>query len=543
MNWKAPLYFLLCFLPCAVWCQEKIQTIVPRHAIQVGEAFQVQYVSFDKVSMIQSPDFGNDFQLVSGPRFYLGSTVINNTKTEVRNFSYTLVPLRKGRLVVKGATFVNDNKKTRCADAVVLVQFNPDDEPAISALPAGQEVFIEAVTSKKECFIGEPVVATFTLFSRLSSAAEIIKNPGFYGFSVVDMPGALEKAQSVESRGGNFYNTHILRKVQLYPAQSGTLVIDEMRVNSAVELMNPLTGVFTTSEKLVSSKPLSVRVKPLPQQAKNLSGAVGDFSIYAYLITNELESGKTGRLVITLNGQGNFLQIDAPEIQWPAGVEVFTGPITENLNAEMLPVEGSRRYEYNFMADSAGRFAIPPVLFTYFHPADKKYKTVTTDTLHFTVSRAGTESGAEIAEQFGRPKNYVLPAITLAVLAGMGMFLLQRKRKRTAAAVDPVPSYADRVRSVPGGGYLQLQQVLYEFIKKQCGLSHLSRPDMDRHAKACLANPDGFLEIWEECERVQYYNAQPEIDFEILRQQALAVVGLLGDRGETSADTKPEGGR
>lgn len=526
MNWKALLYFLLCFLPAAAWGQEKVQTIVPQQAIQVGEAFQVQYISFDKVSMIQSPDFGKDFQLVSGPRFYLGSTVINNTKTEVRNFSYTLVPLRRGRLLVKGATFINDNKKIRCADAVVLVQFNRDDQPAISALPAGQEVFIEAVTTKKECYIGEPVVATFTLFSRLSSAAEIIKNPGFYGFSVVDMPGALEKAQSVESRNGNFYNTHILRKVQLYPAQSGTLVIDEMSVNNTVELMNPLTGVFTTTEKLVSSRPLSIQVRPLPQQAKNLSGAVGDFSIYGYLITNELESGKTGRLVITLNGKGNFLQIDAPDIEWPAGVEVFNGPITENLNAEVLPVEGSRRYEYNFMTDTTGRFVIPPVLFTYFHPPDKKYKTVTTDSLHFTVTRAGNATDAAAGTQSGRSKNYMVPAVVLAVLAGAAVFLLRRRNpKSKMAPAAAALSYTDRIKWVPDGGYLQLQQVLYEFIKKQCGLSHLSRSDMERQARTCLAEPDAFMAIWEECERVQYYDAEPEIPFESLRQQAVAIVG------------------
>lgn len=530
MKWKAPLYFLLCFLPRAAWCQEKVQTIVPQQAIQVGEAFQVQYVSFDKVSMIQSPDFGKDFQLVSGPRFYLGSTLINNIKTEVRNFSYTLVPLRKGRLVVKGATFLNDSRKIRCADAVVLVQINDDDQPAISALPAGQEVFIEAATSKKECYIGEPVVATFTLFSRLSSAAEIIKNPGFYGFSVVDMPGALEKAQSVESRGGNFYNTHVLRKVQLYPAQSGKLLIDEMTVNNTVELMNPLTGVFTTTEKIVSSKPMAIQVKPLPQQAKNLSGAVGEFSIFGYLITSELESGKTGRLVITLNGKGNFLQIDAPEIAWPAGVEVFNGPITENLNAEALPVEGSRRYEYNFMSDSAGRFAIPPVLFTYFHPPDKKYKTVNTDTLHFTVAQVGAGADAETGKQSGRSKNYVVPAVLLALLAGAGVLVVQRKgrKSRTAPALS-VPSYADKIRSVPDGGYLQLQQLLYEFVKKQCGLLHLSRPDMERHAKACLVEPEAFMAIWEECEQVQYYNAQPELPFETLRQQAMAVIEKMTD--------------
>jgi hypothetical protein len=43
------------------------------------------------------------------------------------------------------------------------------------------------MVDRRTCFVGEPVVATFKLFSRLQSKSEIIKNPGFYGFSVNDM--------------------------------------------------------------------------------------------------------------------------------------------------------------------------------------------------------------------------------------------------------------------------------------------------------------------------------------------------------------------
>src|SRR5688572_2227325 len=99
----ACLYFLLLgLMPFMGMGQQKVQTLVPHQVIAVGEAFQVQFISMEEALMIQSPDFGKNFQLVSGPRIYHGITTTNNIRSVIQNFSYTLVPLRTGRLVVKG---------------------------------------------------------------------------------------------------------------------------------------------------------------------------------------------------------------------------------------------------------------------------------------------------------------------------------------------------------------------------------------------------------------------------------------------------------
>ena len=46
---------------------------------------------------------------------------------------------------------------------------------------------MKVLVDKRVCFVGEPVTAIFKLYSRLESKSDIVKNPGFYGFTVQDM--------------------------------------------------------------------------------------------------------------------------------------------------------------------------------------------------------------------------------------------------------------------------------------------------------------------------------------------------------------------
>ena len=57
---------------------------------------------------------------------------------------------------------------------------------------------MKVLVDKKVCFVGEPVTATFKLYSRLESKSDIVKNPGFYGFTVQDMINLDNRLTAVE---------------------------------------------------------------------------------------------------------------------------------------------------------------------------------------------------------------------------------------------------------------------------------------------------------------------------------------------------------
>lgn len=50
-----------------------------------------------------------------------------------------------------------------------------------------RNLFIRVEADKTSCFVGEPVVATYKLYTRLKSESNIVKSPAFNGFSVVEL--------------------------------------------------------------------------------------------------------------------------------------------------------------------------------------------------------------------------------------------------------------------------------------------------------------------------------------------------------------------
>ena len=86
------------------------------------------------------------------------------------------------------------------------------------------------------------------MYSRLESKSDIVKNPGFYGFTVHDMVNLADKQVSTEKVNGKFFDVHTIRKVQLYPLQAGVFTIDAMEVKNKVEFSRSIVNKKTEQE-------------------------------------------------------------------------------------------------------------------------------------------------------------------------------------------------------------------------------------------------------------------------------------------------------
>ncbi|HEX2606070.1 MAG TPA: BatD family protein, partial [Flavisolibacter sp.] len=294
---------LLLFVPLslAVWGQ-RIQTILPAQPVVLGTAFQVQYVITDpaEITNINTPDF-DSFRLVSGPNYYKGNAMTDGRMQPIENITYTLVPLREGNLRVGGITASFKTSEEKSKDGIVVVVppakasfsarssytdislYAPSSKKDLQKL-VDQNLFIKAEVSKKSCFEGEPVVVTFKLYSRLQSSSEAVKSPAFYGFSVIDLVNLDEAHAAVETIDGKVFNTSVLRQVQLYPVQSGTLTIDPMYVQNEIEFNDSVQNKKITIAKELVTKPVTILVNPLPdKRPDNFTGAVGRFAMDARL--------------------------------------------------------------------------------------------------------------------------------------------------------------------------------------------------------------------------------------------------------------------
>ena len=410
--------------------QPVIRTVIPEKAATVGESFRIQFVveNSNINQRFDAPDFFG-LKIIRGPEVYSGSQYIKGKKTEITNYVYTIVADRTGEyrispavvklngLIYPGNEFIisviqkdksGGSKKEDNTSGYVLM---PGEDPYKKI---AENLFVKLFVDRRTCFVGEPIVATFKLFSRLQSKSEIIKNPGFYGFSVNDMISLDDRVKETERVNGKDFDVHTIRKVQLYPLSAGDFTIDEMKIDNRVEFsrsmvikkteqeisegvlykydsvgsrhaLSPGAEVFETS---LNTETVAIKVNPLPLKNKpaDFNGATGNFTIKATLDKSRLEKNEEGFLIIRIEGFGNFTQVTAPRIDWPKELEGFEPAITDLFDNRNVPLSGSRVFRYPFISSAPGTWIIPSVRFSFYNTDSNKYRSISTGSNRVTVS-------------------------------------------------------------------------------------------------------------------------------------------------------------
>ena len=547
--------------------QVELKTVVPTQPLIAGESFQIQYVlTGSEKAFIGVPSLSGNFKIISGPIEYSGTTILESKVIPVRNSVYTVVATRPGKFVVSGTYAVINGHVfySKNNNVTIIEKDNPlqNQESTLSEyyLRTGEDpyvkirknLFVKVLVSKRSCFIGEPLLATFKLYSRLESKSDIVKNPGFYGFSVYDMVNLSDKEMITEKINGQLFDVHTIRKVQLYPLQAGMFTLDPMQINNKVEFSRSTVskkpeqeiaeGVLGKSETAIpedgvevyeteiSTEPVTINVKSLPDknQPLNYNGATGNFSITSMLTKNNLSKNEEGIVEIIISGKGNFIQISAPVIQWPAGIESFESFGKDSLDNTTIPLTGSRTFRYPFICTAPGSYQIPVVGFSFFDTDSNLYKTITTKKVEVIVSNEDRKSMviveqknsiAEKSEKPARTAGIVVVSVVLLVLLYWTVRKKEPEKLTEATKLTEklsienllVPAYA--ASSVEGNQfYITLYEVIWNFAAEQFGLSgsemnkqtlgvRLNETNMDSNIKEKL-----YI-VLEECEAAMFTNA------------------------------------
>lgn len=577
-------FFIFVFMLAALQQQgQTLKTIVPQLPVLVGESFRVQYILEDAESpSILIPPAFKDFRLIAGPDTYSGSITTLHGIKKVKNSVYTLVALKPGRFRVEGARVTINGKLVRSEDAIVEVISEKEATARYGKMEQGsseyllrpgenpddkirKNLFIHVTVDKKSCFVGEPVVATFKLYSRLESRSDIIKNPGFYGFTVYDMVNLTDQATGAETINGRLFDVHIIRKVQLYPLQAGKFIIDAMEIKNTVEFSRSIVNKKTEQkiiegmlgaedaqesgdantllfENSIHTEPIAIEVKPLPLQNKppDFNGATGNFSLTVNPAKLRLMRNEEGRFFITINGSGNFTQIDAPLMKWPAGIEGFEPTVSDQFDKTRSPLKGSRTFNYGFISATPGSYSIPPVVFSYFDPVAHTYRSLRTDSLQIIIGiseKIRMEKNKDhVPPATGRRnfKWWLLTGLLLVVVAA-GFYGYTGKRKQKGLFSTPVQKDISidnllqpailKLNENSNAFYLQLHQTLWQYAAARFGLSgsEMNKQALVNKLNAANGDPDlgrAMSQFLEACEAGIFTNADQPRNKEVLLQEA-----------------------
>lgn len=445
--------------------QVKFTTVVSSQDVGKSDYLQVEFVveNAKQIDNLTPPGFAG-FRVAQGPIQSSGMSIVNGNMSQYKALSFVLEPLKTGKFTIGGAVALVDGKQMRSNAVVINVHpgssssansgpapgannpfagtpfaqspftdpFGPDpaDVDRDYVLKAGENVrekihknlFVKVQVSKNSCYVGEPIVATYKLYTRLNSESKVTKNPSLNGFSVYDMVDPGTDAVSVEKLNGKNFTVHTIRKAQLIPLQAGSIDLDPVELENTVHFVkeagrseprhsgnsirdlldemqdeaNP--GPAVDENVTLDTKPLTITVKPLPAENKpaGFNGAVGNFSIEASVTNKILSAQDEATLHVVVKGKGNLPVVAAPVVNFPSGIEAFDPTSKEEVNKTVAPMSGYKSFDYVFTPQKPGHYIIPAVDFPYFDPVSQTYKTAGTTPIDINVTPSAKKNGQPV---------------------------------------------------------------------------------------------------------------------------------------------------
>ena len=429
--------------PMVAWAQDDpTLKVSAKKQVVVGERFQVVFEANAEGKNFQAPTF-EGLTVVGGPFTSTSSSfsMVNGSMSHSVKVTYTfaLQAYQEGTFRVGAATLTVKGNKISSEPFEIKVL--PDDgsnsgnsgggygnyggsqggqggqqqntnDPDVS----GKDLFLRVVPSKRSAYVGEQVVLTYKLYTKVAvSSLSVEKMPSYAGFWTKDVSdnngGTLR--QSSEYINGIEYTTAEIQKIVVVPQRSGKLSLEPMTIECIAQIRtesnnrrsnDPFDIFFNDPffnrnianvRKELSSQSFSLDVKNLPETGKpaSFAGAVGDYTFKSTIDKTDLKTNEAFTLTLSVSGAGNIELLQLPEPVFPPDFEVYDPKVSTSTNNNAQGLTGTKKAEYLVIPRRAGDFSLQPVEFAYFNPSKETYQTVQSEPYEIHVEKgAGGES-------------------------------------------------------------------------------------------------------------------------------------------------------
>jgi len=408
------LTLLAIFLFSYGFAQDVSFTAATSHtSVKTGDRFKIQFAANGKINNFKAPKLKN-FRILSGPNQSTGVQIINGSYSSTSSYTYILMAINEGEFTIgpavasaNGKAIKTNSLKIKVGKGVNVQQGgNQSGSQTKSGGTASDELFIKSSVSKRKVYQGEQIIATYKLYTRVGLAGnELVKNADLNGFWSQEIDFG-ESAWSKEIIGGYRYSVAKIREIVLFPQRSGTLEIDPLEMKFIVQkrvqgggqnVFDQFFGRVENVEYSLKSKPIKITVLPHPTNAPiDFTNAVGRLDMKVDVSVNEIKENEAINIKIKISGKGNLPLIDIPEISFPSDFETYDPKINDNIKTNTNGVSGSKEFDYLVIPRHAGKFKLDPVVFSYFDPSTKKYKTITSGPIEINVLKVDGSTAENI---------------------------------------------------------------------------------------------------------------------------------------------------
>ncbi len=554
-------YLILLFLSFqAIIAQVQFEAKVSKQTLGLNERLRIDFTMNDDGDNFTPPNF-EGFKVVAGPSQQVSQSWINGRSSFNKTYSYFLLPMQKGTLVIRQASIDIRGQiyKTSPIKITVTAAVEQPRDPNDSQVSADESLHLVAEISKTNPYLNEPITVVYKIYFSY--------NIGITNWRELDKPKYndfwsqnIDIKQLVAEEGrynGEKYRFVTLRKTVLYPQKSGKLVIEPLSLDVDVQLPSNRRNIFgqvllVEDHKRVSAGAKTINVKALPEAGKpaDFSGAVGRFAFKVTPSKTNIKSGESLDLEVSVSGTGNLKLFTLPKPIVPTALEMYDPVHSEQVSTPLSGMTGRISDKYAIIPQYKGKYPIKPMTFTYFDLGSKSYKTVTSPEIMINVLEGPNAADNSVATTSDTKKAAVLSSAQFKFIKlktdlismkqsdfyGSTLFYLLTllpflcipiivffKKKKEAIDGDVAGNkiklsnklakkYLSEAQKEIGNKepfYIALEKAMHNFLKAKINIetSEMSKEKISEILLERKANPESitaFINLTENCEFARY---------------------------------------
>ena len=559
---KRIIVILVLFITNCLLAQVKFDANVSKNTLGLNERVRIEFSMNEDGDNFVPPNFeACGFRVVGGPSQSISQSWINGRSSFQKSYTYILLPLKKGSLVIRQAVIEINGQQYKTLPIKINVndavqQPNDPNEPA--TVRADNNLYLVADISKTNPYVNEPITVVYKLYFSYNIGItnwKELNKPKYNDFWSQN----IDIKQLVPQEGmfkGERYRYVVLRKTVLYPQKAGKLEIEPLSLDIDCQVPRGRPNFFGQVQIVEDSKRVSagskvITVKPLPEagKPKDFSGAVGKFNFKVTPSRTGLKFGESLNLNVSVTGTGNLKLFSLPKPEVPSTLEMYDPEHSENVTTPLTGMTGSIADKYTIIPQSKGNFPIKPMHFTYFDLSSGTYKTIASPEIMLNVldgpglsnaapivsgtSKVATTSNKAFA--YIKQKTTLKPMISKDFL-GSGLFyslmilpflgipalilfrkrkeaddadIVGNKKKKSNALAKKYLSEAQKQINNKEPFYIALEKAMHNFLKAKLSIetSDMSKDKIKEILLSRNANSEtvsDFIDLTENCDFARY---------------------------------------
>ena len=421
-------FFLLALfsLPYASYAEVKVQSLVDRNEMAVGETFTLEVKIQSDQSLPASqpslPTISGVDLLGQSSRSESRSSVVSTPQgidfknIRTRIYRYEFVANQEGKIQIDSIKVEVGGKVRRTKPIVLSVvadrgqvaqKQDPRNSPSADPFDRMEEqfnrllqrhfgggrprgfgnsngfmtppknknhaFFILAEVDKTEAYKGEQIVASWYLYTQGTVRdIDTLKYPTLKGFWKEDIQISTHLNFESDTVNGLPYKRALLASYALFPIEDGKAKVDSYKAKATI-----LRGFgFSRGETYTkASDNIPILVKPLPVDGmpSNFTGAVGQFQMLSEVADKQVVANQPFALRIRFDGRGNAKLIELPKLDLPETVEIYD---IKNESKFFKNGQSFKEFEVLLIPRQAGELKLPSLRTSYFDPKTEQYAEV-----------------------------------------------------------------------------------------------------------------------------------------------------------------------